>query len=199
MSLLDQRPPFRTVDDESGLQIADELRRHGESSKKLKSCCKHLRRFCSIMDFMTAGTPNNPAGVSLIVETDPSPESIRFLEERLYDFNVRTTGAEGNLTGLFLRTADGSQLGGVYGWSWGGTCYVRYLFVAESMRGRGEGTRLIQAVEKEAKTRNCRQIVLETHDFQAPGFYQKLGFDVVGRVDDYPQGHQYLTLVKHLD
>jgi len=34
MSLLDQRPPFRTVDDESGLQIADELRRHGESSKK---------------------------------------------------------------------------------------------------------------------------------------------------------------------
>jgi ribosomal protein S18 acetylase RimI-like enzyme len=57
----------------------------------------------------------------------------------------------------------------------------------------------MQAVEKEAKTRNCRQIVLETHDFQAPGFYQKLGFDVVGRVDDYPQGHQYLTLVKHLD
>ena len=34
----------------------------------------------------------------------------------------------------------------------------------------------MQAVEKEAKTRNCRQIVLETHDFQAPGFYQKLGF-----------------------
>jgi len=89
---------------------------------------------------MTAGTPSSPAGVSLIVETDPSPESIRFLEERLYDFNVRTTGAEGNLIGLFLRTADGSQLGGVYGWSWGGTCYVRYLFVAESMRGRGEGT-----------------------------------------------------------
>jgi ribosomal protein S18 acetylase RimI-like enzyme len=151
------------------------------------------------MDSMTADPSNSPAAAPLIVETEPSPESIRFLEERLYDFNVRATGAEGNLIGLFLRTADGSPMGGVYGWTWGGTCYVRYLFVAERMRGQGEGTRLMRAVEKEAKARNCRQIVLETHDFQAPGFYQKLGFDVVGRIGDYPQGYQYLTLVKHLD
>ena len=151
------------------------------------------------MDFMRTDTSNSPGSAPLIVETEPAPESIRFLEEHLYDFNVQATGAEGNLIGLFLRTANGSQVGGVYGWTWGGTCYVRYLFVAESMRGQGEGTRLMRAVEKEAKARNCRQIVLETHDFQAPGFYQKLGFDVVGRVDDYPQGHQYLTLVKHLD
>jgi len=148
---------------------------------------------------MTADTSNSPADTPLIVETEPSPESIRFLEERLYDFNVRATGAEGNLIGVFLRTTDGDQVGGVYGWIWGGTCYVRYLFVAESMRGQGEGTRLMRAVENEARARNCRQILLETHDFQAPVFYQKLGFDVVGRVDDYPQGHQYLTLIKHLD
>jgi len=57
----------------------------------------------------------------------------------------------------------------------------------------------MRAVEEEAKARQCRQIVLETHDFQAPGFYQKLGFDVVGRVGDYPNGHQYLSLVKNLD
>jgi len=81
----------------------------------------------------------------------------------------------------------------------GGTCYFRYLFVAESMRERGQGTRLMRAVEMEAKARNCRQIVLETRDFQTPSFYQKLGFDVAGRVGDYPQGHQYLTLVMHLD
>jgi ribosomal protein S18 acetylase RimI-like enzyme len=41
--------------------------------------------------------------------------------------------------------------------------------------------------------------VLETHSFQAPGFYRKLGFDVIGRVDGYPRGHEYLTLVKRLD
>jgi len=144
-------------------------------------------------------TADSPALSPLIAETEPSPESIRFLEDGLYDFNVRVTGAEGKVFGFFLRTADGCQLGGAYGWTWGGTCYVRYLFVAESMRGQGEGTRLMRAVEEEAKARQCRQIVLETHDFQAPGFYQKLGFDVVGRVGDYPNGHQYLSLVKNLD
>ena len=149
---------------------------------------------------MTADPSNSPTGASLIVETEPSPASIRFLEERLYDFNVRTTGiADGNLISLFLRAPDGSTVGGLYGWTWGKTCYVRYLFVPESMRGQGEGTRLMRAVEMEAKARNCCQIVLETHDFQAPGFYQKLGFDVISRVGNYPQGHQYLTLVKHLD
>ena len=56
-----------------------------------------------------------------------------------------------------------------------------------------------RAVEAEAKARNCRQIVLETHSFQAPGFYRKLGFEVIGTVDGYPLGHQYLTLVKRLD
>ena len=97
-----------------------------------------------------------------------------------------------------MRSADGAPVAGVFGWTWGGTCYIRYLFVSENMRGRGQGTMLMGAVEKEAKSRDCHQIVLETHGFQAPGFYQKLGFRVVCVVDDYPAGHQYLTLVKQL-
>ena len=135
----------------------------------------------------------------LILETEPRPEDIRFLEERLYDFNTQTTGiTDGELFGFFIRAANGSPVGGVYGWTWGGTCYVRYLFVPEEMRRQGQGTRLMCAVEAEAKARNCQQIMLETFDFQAPGFYQKLGFDVIGGVADYPRGHRYLTLIKRL-
>jgi GNAT superfamily N-acetyltransferase len=85
-----------------------------------------------------------------------------------------------NGSAVFLRGSDGSRTGGLYGWVWGSTCYVRYLFVAESLRKQGQGTRLMRAVEAEARARNCRQIVLETHSFQAPGFYRKLGFDELG-------------------
>jgi hypothetical protein len=45
-----------------------------------------------------------------------------------------------------------------------------------------------------AHVRRCGQIVLETHDFQAPEFYRKFGFEVAGAVDNYPRGYRSLTL-----
>jgi GNAT superfamily N-acetyltransferase len=148
---------------------------------------------------MTVDQSSSWDSADLILETEPRPEDIAFLEERLTDFSIRTTGiTDGRFIGIFLRKSDGSPLGGVYGWTWGGTCYIRYLFVPEGMRRQGEGTRLMRAVEHEAKDRNCRQIVLETYGFQAPGFYKKLGFEAVGRVANYPCGHEYITMVKRL-
>jgi GNAT superfamily N-acetyltransferase len=123
----------------------------------------------------------------LMVESEPSPRDVRFLREGLYEYNVRATGiSDGNFLSLFARAPDGSPVAGIFGWTWGGTCYIRYLFVSENMRGQGQGTRLMRAVETEAKSRGCRQIVLETHDFQAPRFYQKLGFTRVYAIDELP-------------
>jgi GNAT superfamily N-acetyltransferase len=135
----------------------------------------------------------------LVVETNPSPNDARFLEEQLYDFGVQATGiGDGALFGVFLRGPDARVIGGAYGWTWGGTCYVRYLFVPADMRGQGHGTRLMRAVEQEAMARGCEQMIVETHDFQGPAFYRKLGFAIVGVVEGYPRGHQYLTLLKPL-
>ena len=136
---------------------------------------------------------------ALIVEAEPDPRDVRLLEERLYEFNVQATGIDdGEWLGLFLRGPDGSLIGGAYGWSWGDACFLRYLFVPAGLRHQGYGTRLMRMVEQEARRRGCRQIVLETHDFQAPGFYRKFGFAVTGTVEEYPRGHRLLTMVKQL-
>jgi GNAT superfamily N-acetyltransferase len=141
----------------------------------------------------------DPSGRRLQLETEPTPGDIHLLEQRLHEFNVQTTGiADGKWLASFLRDGEGTVLGGVFGWTWGATCYVRYLFVPAEMRNRGHGSRLMAIVEAEAAARGCTQVVLETHDFQAPQFYCKLGFEITGRVADYPLGHQYLTLVKRL-
>jgi ribosomal protein S18 acetylase RimI-like enzyme len=133
------------------------------------------------------------------VETEPRPEDVRLLEERIYEHNVQATGiSDGRLFAVFLRDDMDSVVGGIYGWTWGATCYIRYLYIPEHMRRQGHGSRLMRQVEAEASERGCRQIVLETHDFQAPDFYRRFGFEVVGRVDDYPRGHQCLTMAKRL-
>ena len=133
------------------------------------------------------------------IETEPTPEDVRVLEDRLYEHNVQATGiSDGKPLAAFLRDDTDSVVGGLYGWTWGATCYIRYLYVPGHMRHQGHGSHLMRKVEAEALARGCGQIVLETHDFQAPDFYRRFGFEIVGRVDDYPRGHQSLTMVKRL-
>ena len=127
------------------------------------------------------------------VETQPDPTSVLLLERLLSDFNVDTTGhAEGTKLTIFLRDS------GVHGWSWSGTGYVRLLFVPFPMRRQGHGSALMDAFEAELRRRGCTEVLLETHDFQAPEFYRARGFAVIGTVEDYPRGFRFLFLVKPL-
>jgi hypothetical protein len=51
-------------------------------------------------------------------EVEPKPDDIRVLEDGIYAFNVQTTGiSDGKRFGLFLRDADRTAIGGVYGWT----------------------------------------------------------------------------------
>src|SRR3954447_19167742 len=138
-------------------------------------------------------------GPDPVVGSDPDPGHARFLEDRLYEHNLRATGiADGELLAISLRGPDGEVVGGAYGWTWGGTCHVRHLFVPAGMRNQGHGSRMMRGIERAAAARGCGQVVLETHDFQAPAFYSKLGFVVVGAVADYPRRHRQLTMLKSL-
>jgi ribosomal protein S18 acetylase RimI-like enzyme len=130
---------------------------------------------------------------------EASSADVEFLEDRLYDFNAGTTGiSDGRTLGVFLRDESGAIVAGAAGHTWGETCELRQVWVAEAARGSGLGRRLMTEAEAEAVRRGCKQLVLSTHSFQAPEFYRKLGFDVVAEVPDYPRGFSHLILRKRL-
>ena len=134
-----------------------------------------------------------------VIETDPSPDRVQYLEERLYEFNSKTTRiVDGQGLAIFVRDAQDRIVAGISGHTWGGCCEIRQFWVEEVRRGQGLGTRLLQAVEQEARRRHCRQIILATYSFQAPGFYKRRGFQMLAMVADYPHGHQSLILRKGL-
>jgi ribosomal protein S18 acetylase RimI-like enzyme len=135
----------------------------------------------------------------LIVETHPDPKDVEFLEDRINEFNLAATRTDfGGLLAIFVRDTQGAVVAGISGWTWGGCCEIRLLWVHADFRGRGYGRSLLAAAEREAAARGCDQLILDTHSFQAPGFYQKLGYEVVGAIEDYPRGYQKIFLRKRL-
>jgi GNAT superfamily N-acetyltransferase len=132
------------------------------------------------------------------VESEPRAEDIVCLDDLLYAYNVECTGlTDGRRLAMFLRGSGDKVIGGLVGWTWGGTCYIDLLYLPVALRGQGEGSRLMAAAEAEARARGCERMVVRTHDFQAPNFYRKLGFAAVCDVE-YPQGHSNITFLKLL-
>ncbi len=133
------------------------------------------------------------------ITESPDPRDVKFLEDRIDAFNLSTTGiTDVRLLAIFLRGVDHEIVAGLHGWTWGGCCEVKTLWIHESMRGRGLGTRLMRSAEAEARRRGATQMVLSTHSFQAPDFYRRLGFEIIARVEEYPRGHQSIALRKPL-
>jgi GNAT superfamily N-acetyltransferase len=97
---------------------------------------------------------------------------------------------------LALRAPDGPVVGGIYGATCWGWLMVDGLWVAEKLRGRGLGRRLLLAAEAEAIERGCRGAWLGTFDFQAREFYERLGYTVFAELPDFPAGHTHYHLRK---
>jgi ribosomal protein S18 acetylase RimI-like enzyme len=137
--------------------------------------------------------------IQIEIHDDERPELDAFLEEQIYRFNADTTGIrDGTLLNASIADEQGRIVAGLTGHTWGGCCVITRLWVAKSMRGSGLGAGLMQAAEREAIRRGCQQIVLSTHSFQAPLFYEALGFRREAVIPNYPQGHEDIVYIKVL-
>ena len=129
----------------------------------------------------------------VIRETDVADEALRAgILAPLVEYNAGQTHRSDHRP-LIIAIDDPS--GNVIGGLWAQTAYdwlfVQLLFVPDALRGRGLGSGLVKRAEDEARRRGCHSAWLDTFEFQARGFYERLGYECFAELPSYPVGPRH--------
>lgn len=138
--------------------------------------------------------------------TEPEKETVY---SWLRDFNherngelMRSLEIEGTEVPLFLSARDetGKVIGGLEGLIIHKWVRIQIMAVEPSQRGQGVGTDLVARAETLALQHGCEHAFVDTMSYQAPGFYEQLGYREVGRVPNWDShDHDKIYLMKDLD
>jgi GNAT superfamily N-acetyltransferase len=138
--------------------------------------------------------------IDIVLTDEPAPGTREAILNRLIHFNVERAGPS-NRRELAVLIADrrtGETLGGLWGrtsWSW---LFVELLFVPKTHRGSGIGSSLMRQAEEEAIRRGCIGAWVDTFNFQARSFYERIGYTLFGTIEDYPPGQDRFFFQKRL-
>jgi GNAT superfamily N-acetyltransferase len=135
----------------------------------------------------------------MLIDQNVSDADEAAVIQGLREFNEARLGPRDELPVKFVvRDEHGTVVGGLIGhtkWRW---LYVSKLWVADSMRGKGCGAQLMAAAEDLARSRGCTDVSLDTFEFQARPFYERLGYKLFGTLEGFPPGYRQFYLTKHL-
>ncbi len=80
---------------------------------------------------------------------------------------------------------------------WNGM-HIDSLWVDEALRGKKWGSSLLRAAEEEGIERGCTIAYTDTFTWQAPKFYEKQGYTLYGKLENFPKGNTLFYYVKNL-
>jgi ribosomal protein S18 acetylase RimI-like enzyme len=134
---------------------------------------------------------------------NPTKEEMRVFKKRLQDYNMEQTNGEWNKPeieiNLVLKDNDGNVLGGINASILYWVMWLEIFWVDEKYRGLGYGRKLLLEAEKIGKNHGCVASGTWTFSFQAPEFYQRVGYEVIGVFDGYVNGITEYVLLKNLN
>lgn len=133
------------------------------------------------------------------VTKDVNQNDIDEIHEMLKLYNRRNREASENIPlGVFYEDESGRKLAGLTGETFGNWLCINYLFVSENLRNQGIGSKIIISAENEARNRGCKYVFVDTFSFQAPKFYEKLGYKEVFSLNEYPYTQRRHYYIKKL-
>jgi GNAT superfamily N-acetyltransferase len=129
---------------------------------------------------------------------DPADVAVITDGLRAYDLNQMGYHDFRPLAVLVRDPQTGKVIGGLHGRSEFGLVYVAWFFLPEDWRGARIGSRVLAMAEEEGRRRGCTRIALTTLSIEAPGFYQKQGYNVAATIDCEPPGLTRYYMTKKL-
>jgi GNAT superfamily N-acetyltransferase len=139
------------------------------------------------------------SATSVSVEPHPDSADVQAVHAGLRAFNVAHLGEPNEVpVHVFLRDGAGRVVGGLTGhvkWKW---LYVQKLWVDGPFRSQGAGRRLMEAAEQFARECGATDAYLETFEYQARPFYERLGYRLFGTLEGHPPGYRQFFLTKSL-
>ncbi|NUO62009.1 MAG: GNAT family N-acetyltransferase [Gemmatimonadaceae bacterium] len=133
----------------------------------------------------------------LTLDLSPKPSDEQVIFAGLRAFNVAVIGdPHESPVDVFARDENGRVIGGLVGhikWRW---LYVAKLWLPDGLRGTGVGTEIMRMAEEHAWKEGCLGVHLDTFEYQALPFYQKLGYELFGTLEGYPPGYRQYYLKK---
>ena len=136
---------------------------------------------------------------TLRLEENPVADQVARLGDGLTKHSLPHVGTPGFLPlAIFAYNEPGELVAGVTAnknWNW---LHIQLIWVDETLRRSGLGTRLLDAIEAEGVKRGCTHAHLDTFSYQARPLYERRGYELFGTLDDYPPGHQRFFLRKSL-
>jgi GNAT superfamily N-acetyltransferase len=125
----------------------------------------------------------------IVLSEQATPEDLAAITAPLLEYNLQNAPPPRfEPLALLIQNAEGKTIGGLwgrFGYDW---LYVDYLAVPTELRRGGVGRTLMLKAEQAAIDRHCVGLWLDTFSFQALPFYEKLGYQQFGKLDDYPRG-----------
>jgi GNAT superfamily N-acetyltransferase len=129
----------------------------------------------------------------------PDPDARDVIAGGLGAFNTAQAGpGEWRRLAVLIEDDAGAVTGGLWGVTSYGWLFTELLFVPPELRGRGLGSELLARAEGEARARGCLAAWVDTFEFQARDFYERLGYRLFGELADYPTGSSRFFLQKAL-
>ena len=134
----------------------------------------------------------------VVVDYAPAEADNAVVREGIIAFNENIVGERDKAFSIFLKNDLGKVFGGIQAFLGTESVYIDVLWVEGNLQKQGYGTKLLDAVEREAIKNGCVFSLVDTWDFQAEEFYLKNGYERIGELKNYWLGHSKIFLRKNL-